>query len=194
MANNLALQEHKWLTAANMFLFGKTHKEIAESMDTDETQVKWLLSQDNIQSYIEKTSSNKELAVHLKRIEKAGDLMDSLLDKIELMLDDPEFPMHQWRDSHVALVKDVLLAKLPNTMMKTIGLAINMNFWWNKEEVVSDEALKHITKKLEPSQLILFREMIDNVGQLFLDWDVNTIQDIQALIKKSNEVTVVEDI
>lgn len=190
--SQLAREENKALIAANMFLMWSTYAQIAEALDTDESQVKWLLSQDNVQSYIDKTSSNEELGVHLKRIKKAGELMDPLLTKIETFINDDKYPVALWKDSHVNLVKDVLLNKLPNTMLKTIGLAINMNMG---SAAVSEDtsALEVITKRLQPGELILFREIVDLLGQAFLNGHTKYINKVNQILSEANEVYVVND-
>ena len=113
---------------ANSFLIGQKVETIAYQNNMTIDQVRRILADDNVQKYLDKASSNVEMQMHLKRIARADELMDSLLNKIEDFLADDTMPASKWKDSHVTLMKDVLLGKLPQTISKTIGLAIQMNF------------------------------------------------------------------
>jgi hypothetical protein len=103
------------------------------------------------------------MQLHLRRIRRAGELLDPLLDRIEDLINDNEFPITKRKDSHVALMKDVLLNKLPSTIAKTIGLAIQMNFGNKKEMDTAHPELESILNKLEPGQVLLFRDLVDKL-------------------------------
>jgi hypothetical protein len=113
--------------------------------------VKYILASDSVQKYLTTTSGNEEMQMNLKRIRRANGLQDTILDKIEAFLNDPEIPVARWKDSHVTLMKDVLLKQLPNTISKTIGLAIQMNFGKNQTTNDNvDDTLQGILKRLTP--------------------------------------------
>lgn len=174
------------LQIANMFLVGQTEDQIAEQLGLPVAQVKRSLASDDVQKYLDRTSTNTEMQIHLRRIKRAGELLDPLLDKIEWFIKDKDMPVYKRKDSHVALMKDVLLNKLPSTIAKTIGLAIQMNFNGNKKEVdVTHPELDGILKRLEPGQVLLFREIIDQIGDLFLRGMVPTIKEIQKILGDS---------
>ena len=173
------------LQIANMFLIGQTEDEIAEQLNIPVAQVKWSLASDDIQKYLDRTSSNTEMQIHLKRLKRAGEMLDPLLNQIELMINDPEFPIHKWKDSHVTLIKDVLLNKLPSTIAKTIGLAIQMNFGGKKTETdTTNPELESIIKRMEPGQVLLFWDIIDKIGQLFLRGLISEINEINEITNK----------
>jgi len=116
------------LKVANAFLIGETPEKISEDFDIPLEQVKYILADDKTQKYITTTSGNEELQMNLKRIRRATGLQDTIIDKLEEFLNNDAIPVYMWKDSHVTLLKDVLLKQLPNTISKTIGLAISMNF------------------------------------------------------------------
>ena len=129
--NEIILQDQEGKQAmkiANMFLIGTDENSIAEELNLDIMQVKYILASDSCQKYLTTTSGNTELQMNLKRIRRANELQDTIIDRVEAFLNDPEMPVAKWKDSHVSLLKDVLLKQLPNTISKTIGLAIQMNF------------------------------------------------------------------
>ena len=59
------------LQIANMFLIGQTEEEIAEQLNLPVAQVKWSLASDDVQKYLDRTSSNTEMQIHLKRLKRA---------------------------------------------------------------------------------------------------------------------------
>lgn len=173
------------LQIANMFLIGQTEEEISEQLNISVAQIKRSLASDDIQKYLDRTSSNTEMQMHLKRLKRAGEMLDPLLNQIELMINDPEFPIHKRKDSHVTLIKDVLLNKLPSTIAKTIWLAIQLNFGGKKQEIdTTNPELESIIKRMEPGQVLLFWDIIDKIGQLFLRGLVNEINEINDITNK----------
>ena len=168
---------------ANSFLIGQKVETIAYQNNMTIDQVRRILADDNVQKYLDKASSNVEMQMHLKRIARADELMDSLLNKIEDFLADDTMPASKWKDSHVTLMKDVLLGKLPQTISKTIGLAIQMNFGkWGTHHEVDETGFKEILDKLEPGQVIIFREIIDKICDLFKSGNITTINKISELL------------
>jgi len=158
----------------NRFLIGKTPEEIAEDMELSTQMVKYYLAQDSAQDYLAKSASNKEVQLHLKRIDRAGSMMDTLLNRIEDFIANEEFTVEKRKDSHVALVKDVLLNKLPTSINKAIGTAININLWWTTSSNTTEHPLAKLVKGLDPEQTLLFRQVIDKLmehieaGRLFV--------------------------
>ena len=122
-----ANEQMQKMEIVNRFLIGKTPEEIGTDMGLSTQMVKYYLAQDSAQDYLAKSASNKEVQLHLKRIDRAGSMMDTLLNRIEDFIANEEFTVEKWKDSHVALVKDVLLNKLPTSINKAIGTAININ-------------------------------------------------------------------
>lgn len=183
------------LQIANLFLVWKSEEKISDELWIPEAQVKYILSGDAVQKYINTTTGNEELTMNLKRIRRANWLQDTIIDKIEEFLDDPEIPVAMRKDSHVSLLKDVLLKQLPNTIGKTIGLAIQMNFGkWSSVSDNTDETLQGILKRLTPWQIILFWEIIDKVGNLFLQGRVECITQLQKILQDfDSEVNRVVD-
>jgi hypothetical protein len=173
------------LQIANMFLIWQTEEQIAEQLNIPIVQVKRTLASDATQKYLDRTSSNTEMQLHLRRIRRAGELLDPLLDRIEDLINDNEFPITKRKDSHVALMKDVLLNKLPSTIAKTIGLAIQMNFGNKKEMDTAHPELESILNKLEPGQVLLFRDLVDKLWQIFLRGMVWTLNELTKILDAS---------
>jgi len=172
------------LKVANAFLIGETPEKISEDFDIPLEQVKYILADDKTQKYITTTSGNEELQMNLKRIRRATGLQDTIIDKLEEFLNNDAIPVYMWKDSHVTLLKDVLLKQLPNTISKTIGLAISMNFgkWqWPVSNV--DETLQWVLKRLTPWQVILFREILDGIGDAFLQGKTDVINQVNNILK-----------
>jgi hypothetical protein len=150
-STSLAIKNKEALTIANLFLVGKTEEDISNELNISIDEVKYVLASDEVQKYLTNSSQNTELQLHLKRIKKANDLVDKLLEKVDDMINDDKFPMYMRKDSHVSIIKDVLLQRLPNTISKTVGLAIQMNFGKQNSIVEQDtSSLDHILKRLEP--------------------------------------------
>ena len=117
---SLAIKNKEALTIANLFLIGKNELDIANELSLSEDEVKYILASDEVQKYLTNSSQNTELQLHLKRINRATELVDKLLDKVEAMINNNNFPMEIRKDSHVAIIKDILLQRLPNTISKTV--------------------------------------------------------------------------
>lgn len=146
----------------NRFLIGETPEYIAEQMSIGTDMVRYHLAEDSSQDYLAKSASNKEVQLHIKRIDRAGDMMDVLLDRIEKFIANEEFTVEKRKDSHVALVKDVLLNKLPTSINKAIGTAININLGWVTTWLQQEaNPLTNIIKGLDPEQTLLFWQVID---------------------------------
>lgn len=171
------------LQVANMFLVWQSEEQISEQLNIPLAQVKWILASDDVQKYLDRTSTNTELQVHLKRIKRAWELLEPLLDKIETFIKDQNIPVSARKESHVALMRDVLLNKLPSTIAKTIWMAIQMNFNVNKKEGdFFRPELDGILKRLEPGQVLLFWDIVDKIWELFLRGMIQKINIIQKML------------
>ncbi len=115
------------LEIANRYMIGQSIETIANDMDMAPSLVKYTLTEDTVQDYLAKAASNKETQMHIRRIDRADTMMDAILDRIESFIRDENFTVDKRRDSHVSLIKDVLLNKLPTAINKAIGTAININ-------------------------------------------------------------------
>lgn len=155
-----------------------TTQDIANDLNIEESIVKYTLTQEKVQDYILKSASNKEMQLHLRRIDRADDMLDNLLNRIELFLEDESIPVSKWKDSHVSLIKDVVLNKLPSAINKAIGTAININLGWTTQQATVDNSLSGIINKLEPAHTILFWEIVEKIAQHLKAWRVNIIHDV----------------
>lgn len=182
---SLNVSESQLLEIANKFLIGQPPKAIADSTGIDIGIVTYLLASEKVQDYIQRASSNEEVQMHMKRIKRAWTLMDDLLDKIEEMIVDPEFKAKDFRDSHVALLKDVFLNKLPLTINKSIQTAININFGNPQQQPSFDDSwFKSILNWLQPNQTIMFWELIELIWKLVRQWDQLKIDRILNIINE----------
>jgi hypothetical protein len=192
-STSLAIKNKEALTIANLFLVGKTEEDISNELNISIDEVKYVLASDEVQKYLTNSSQNTELQLHLKRIKKANDLVDKLLEKVDDMINDDKFPMYMRKDSHVSIIKDVLLQRLPNTISKTVGLAIQMNFGKQNSIVEQDtSSLDHILKRLEPWQVILFWQAVDMIGELFTLGKVNEINKLMDVLSNLTNDVIIE--
>jgi len=172
------------LEIANRFLIGQSVEQISKDMGLSEDIIKYTLTQEKLQDYISKSASNKEIQLHLRRIDRATDMMDILLTRIEEFITDESIPISKWKDSHVSLMKDVLLNKLPSTINKAIGTAININLGWPTTQTsVNDWPLRTVLSKLDPSEVILFRDVIEEIASHIAAGRNEIISDIKELLR-----------
>lgn len=174
------------LEIANRFMIGQTIEEIADGMDMAPNLVRYTLAEDTVQDYLAKSSNNKETQMHLRRISRADGIMDTLLDRIEEFIKDQDFTVDRWKDSHVSLIKDVLLNKLPTAINKAIGTAININIGSTTANTQTDSALMDLVKELDPNDVLLFWSLIQSIAEHIKAGRTTVITELTSVLESFN--------
>ena len=166
--NKVKLTTEQKLEIANRFLIWQDSHTISTVLNIPSSLITYWLASEQVQDYIQRAAGNQELQLHLKRLKRAEWLLDPLLNQIESLINNPDFPVEKRKDSHVSLIKDVLLNRLPTSINKIITTAIKISFdtdrsWFQDN---NNNQFKNILKWLESWQVILFWELVESVGEL----------------------------
>ena len=147
------------LQIANLYLIWRTTEEISKSLNIPQQQVDYILSTKDVQDYLHKSASNQELQLHLKRLNKATELLDDIMFKIEEFINS-DIPLSKWKDSQVNMIKDFLYNRLPDTISKAVWTAIQINIW-NKWVTPEEDNFTKKINKLPKEFTLEFWDIVD---------------------------------
>ncbi len=156
----------------------KSPKEIAETLSMPIREVFDILANPTVKEFRENRLSIMDNELQYRRVERASNLLDELMNGIEMILrDDPK----KWKMSHVKLF-ELLFKDLPNQIknLKVNNLQLN-NFQSFKEEKKIEDSLEQTMAQLPATAKMEFWQEVEDLAKKYVEkYNVQTVHESQG--------------